>query len=624
MTTYALPGISRAIGILLALSAAAHAQFTGAPGSPFPAGLSPDFVAVGDFNGDGKPDLAIANMASNNVTVLLGLGTGEFAAAPGSPFPVGSSPDSVAVGDFNGDGTLDLAVANQGDGTVTVLLGDGKGGFTAAGSPLTVGSKPYFLVAADFTGDGNLDLAIASYGDSTITVLLGNGGGGFTAAPGSPFAVGPVGAFPASLAVADFNRDGKPDLAVANFGDDTVSVLLGNGTGAFTPAPGSPFAVGSEPDSVAVGDFNGDSIADLAVVNSGDNTVTVLLGNGAGAFTVGPGPYRVGSGPDSVAVADFNGDGNPDLAVANFVDSTVTVLLGNGTGGFIEAQGSPFGVGTNTEPTSLAVGDFNGDGKPDLAFADSFANNVTVLLDSFTTAVAAPVTLSAASGTAPVAPGSIVSIYGSSLATTGTPATSLPLPISLGGTSVTITDSSGVQTALPLFYAGPTQINAEIPQTASVGAATITIATTANGSQTGSVTLAEIAPGLFSANETGKGVAAAQLVTNATNGTQTTVDIFQCTGAAGTCVAVPLDVSGGNTALVLYGTGIQNRAALSDVTVTIGGQTLPAAYAGAAPNYAGEDQVNVLLPASLAGSGTVNVSVTVSSIASNVVTLSIQ
>jgi uncharacterized protein (TIGR03437 family) len=624
MTTYKLPGISRAISILLALSAAANAQFTGAPGSPFPAGTSPDFVAVGDFNGDGKPDLAIANLGSNNVTVLLGLGTGDFAAAAGSPFPVGSSPDSVAVGDFNGDGKLDLAITNQGDGTVTVLLGNGKGEFTPAGSPLTVGSKPYFVVTADFNGDGNLDLAIASYGDSTITVLLGNGGGGFTEAPGSPFAVGPVGAFPASLAVADFNGDGKPDLAIANFGDDSVTVLLGNGAGQFVPAPGSPFAVGSEPVSVAVGDFNGDSVTDLAVANSGDNTVTVLLGIGTGGFTAGPGPYKVGSGPDSVAVADFNGDGNPDLAVANFVDSTVTVLLGNGTGGFTPAPGSPFAVGTNTEPTSATVGDFNGDGKPDLAFSDSFGNNVTVLLNTFVVAIAAPVTVSAASGTAPVAPGSIVSIYGSSLAATGTSATSLPLPTNLGGTSVTITDSSGVQTALPLFYAGPTQINAEIPQTASDGSATITVSTTANGSQTGSVTLAEIAPGLFSANETGKGVAAAKLVTNETNGTQTTVDIFQCSGAAATCVAVPLDVSGGNTALVLYGTGIQNRAALSDVTVTIGSQTLPAAYAGAAPNYAGEDQVNVLMPSSLAGSGTVNVSVTVSGIASNVVTVAIQ
>jgi uncharacterized protein (TIGR03437 family) len=224
---------------------------------------------------------------------------------------------------------------------------------------------------------------------------------------------------------------------------------------------------------------------------------------------------------------------------------------------------------------------------------------------------------------APVAPGSIISIYGSGLAIAGTSATMLPLPTSLGGTSVTITDSSGVQSPLPLFYAGPTQINAEIPQAATTGTATLSVITQ-SGSQSGSVTLAAVAPGLFSANESGAGVAAGQFVTNDANGTQTIVDVFQCSGGAGACVALPLGVSAGNSALVLYGTGVHNRASLSDVTVMIGGQTLPASYAGAAPNYAGEDQVNVLLPASLAGSGTVNVSVSVAGSVSNTVTVNIQ
>jgi uncharacterized protein (TIGR03437 family) len=232
------------------------------------------------------------------------------------------------------------------------------------------------------------------------------------------------------------------------------------------------------------------------------------------------------------------------------------------------------------------------------------------------------VTVSAASGIAPVAPGSIVSIYGSNLASTGTSATKQTT--NLDGNSVTITDSSGAQGALILFYAGPTQINAEIPQTASAGVATLSTTTTAYGTQTGTVTLAEVAPGLFSANQTGKGVAAAQFVTNQANGAQTVVDVFQCSGGAETCVAVPLDVSGGNTALVLSGTGIRNRASYSPVTVTVGSQGLPAFYAGAAPNYIGEDQVDVLLPSSLAGSGTVNVSISVAGTVSNVVTVDIQ
>ena len=248
-------------------------------------------------------------------------------------------------------------------------------------------------------------------------------------------------------------------------------------------------------------------------------------------------------------------------------------------------------------------------------------DTLTVLLNSYSSSAA--VTVSAASGTAPVAPGSIVSIYGAELAAAPTSATKLPLPTDLGGTSVMVTDSTGVETALPLFYAGPTQINAEIPASVSAGGATFAITAPARR-QVSPVTLAAIAPGLFSANQSGAGVAAAQLVTDQANGTQTTADVFQCSGGVATCDAVPLDVSGGNTALVLYGTGIQNRVSLSDVTVKIGSHTLPASYAGAAPNYAGEDQVNVLLPASLAGSGTVNVTVIVAGAASNTVTVDIQ
>jgi uncharacterized protein (TIGR03437 family) len=225
-------------------------------------------------------------------------------------------------------------------------------------------------------------------------------------------------------------------------------------------------------------------------------------------------------------------------------------------------------------------------------------------------------TVSAASGMGPVAPASIVSIYGANLAATSLAAVSLPLPTTLAGTSATVTDASGVQTSLPLFFAGPSQINAEIPDTASGGPVVITI-NTPSGAVSSPVVITPVAPGLFSENESGQGVAAAQFA----NGQQPVIDIFNC--AAGSCVGIPLDVSSGNTALVLYGTGIQNRTSLSDVTVTIGSQTLAAAYAGSA-GFIGEDQVNVLLPASLAGSGTVNITVSVAGTASNVVTATFQ
>jgi uncharacterized protein (TIGR03437 family) len=618
MTTYRLLWIPRVLGILLALSGAVNAQFTAAVGSPIQGGNSPIWVAVADLNGNGPLDLAIADFVAYTVTVMIGNGSGEFLPGPSSPYLVGTNPRSVVVGDFNGDGKPDLAICNQTDGTVTILLNSATGVFTAAtNSPFTVGEEPASMVVGDFNGDGKLDLAFANVLGNNVTLLLGNGAGAFTAATSSPFAVG---AGPHSLVAADFNKDGKLDLAVANATDGTVTVLLGSGSGGFTAAPGSPFKAGADPIFVATGAFHGGSTPDLAIVNEGNDTVTVLLNNGSGGFTASPAsPFAVGSQPVSVAVGDFNGDGKADLVITNSGDNTVTELLGNGSGGFTPAPGSPFPVGT--DPQFVAVADFNGDGKPDLAVANYDDSTVSILLNTYSST--APVTVSAASGVAPVAPGSIVSIYGSDLATGSTSATTLPLPTNLGGAGVTITDSSGAQTALPLFYASPKQINAEIPQSAIAGGATLTI-TTASGSQTAPVTLAAVAPGLFSANQTGAGVAAAQFVSDQAGGGQTTVDIFQCSGGAGTCVAVPLDVSGGNTALVLYGTGIQNRAALSDVTVTIGSHTLPVTYAGAAPKYAGEDQVDVLLPASLAGSGTVNVTVSVSGAVSNVVTVEIQ
>jgi len=230
-----------------------------------------------------------------------------------------------------------------------------------------------------------------------------------------------------------------------------------------------------------------------------------------------------------------------------------------------------------------------------------------------------PVAVSAASGTAPVAPNSIISIYGLSLSGGEASATAVPLPLNLGGTSVTLTDSVGIQTTLPLFYAGPTQINAAIPANVHAGTAILTVSTL-SGNQTSTVQVAAVAPGLFSANETGRDVAAAQIVTNTADGSQTGSEIYEC--ASGTCLSMPIDVSSGRSALVLYGTGIRN-ASLGAVSVKIGNQTLPAFFAGAAPTYVGLDQVNVSLPASLAGSGTVNLTVSVNGVQSNVLTVNI-
>jgi len=351
------------------------ATLTPAMGSPFPAGSGPYSVAVGDFNRDGKPDLAIADQGGG-VTVLLGNGAGRFTAASGSPFAAGSNLVSVAVGDFNGDGNPDLAVADY-SGGVTVLLGNGSGGFKTPGTAFAAGTNPEAMVVADFNGDGKLDLAVAGLGGG-VTVLLGNGSGGF--GTGRSFASGAGTVF--SMAVGDFNGDGKPDLAVAGYYANVVGVLLGDGSGGFitqVPLEGplvSYYRTGRAPVFVAVADLNGDGKQDIVTANNDDYTVTVLLGDGSGGFAAAPGsPFAAGFDPNSVAVGDFNGDGTPDLAIAG--DLTVTVLLGDGSGGFgtpgtsFAEEGSPF---------ATAVGDFNGDGRPDLAITNLAGNSVTVLL----------------------------------------------------------------------------------------------------------------------------------------------------------------------------------------------------------------------------------------------------
>ncbi len=266
------------------LGAATLAQsFVKATSSPFAAGSSPTGIATGDFNGDGIPDLATSNSTSGNVTVLLGNGLGGFAPAPGSPIAVGNGPQSVAVADFNGDGIADLAVANRLDSTVTILLGNGAGGFTpASGSPVATSYRPFVSAVGDFNGDGIADLAVQSGGTTLVTILLGNGSGGFTPAAGSPVTVGHA---PRFVVIGDFNGDGIEDLAVVNSFDNNVTILLGDGKGGFAPAAGSPIAVGNDPEGLALGDFNGDGIDDLAVTNLADNNVIILLGNGNASFT---------------------------------------------------------------------------------------------------------------------------------------------------------------------------------------------------------------------------------------------------------------------------------------------------------------------------------------------------
>jgi hypothetical protein len=339
-------------------------------------GVNPYAIAVGDFNNDGIPDLAIANNNNNDViSVLLGNGNGTFQAQ--LQYPTGNTPVAVALGDFNGDGNLDIAVADQQGNTVSILLGNGKGAF-ATHVDYPTSAFPTAITATDLNGDGNLDLAVSSGDGNTVTILWGNGDGTFQGQLNCG-----TGDIPYSVISGDFNNDGHTDLAVANSGSNSVSIILNNGNKTFQSRVDYP--AGTEPFSVAAADFNGNGFLDLAVAasncsvfpNCGPGFISIILGNGDGTFEV-PSDYSTGTETDpySVAIGDFNGDGIPDIAVANYATNTVSVLLGVGNGTFLAHLDTPVG----REPASLATGDFNGDGNLDLAVANFDDNTVSILL----------------------------------------------------------------------------------------------------------------------------------------------------------------------------------------------------------------------------------------------------
>jgi len=363
--------ISSVISLLL-ITFAAHAQTYIFGRADFAVGSVPTSIASGDFNGDGITDLAVTNSNDNTVSILLGNPDGTF--APQVTYATGPEPVAVVTGDFNGDGNLDLAVSNGncqapaqplaapvcGPGTVSILLGNGDGTFQPH-LDYSVGSIPTSVVAADFNGDGKLDLGVANANDSTVSVLLGNGDGTFqaqvvyTVATSSPYLQ--------SVVMGDFNGDGKLDLAVSCFGG--VSVLLGKGDGTFQSHRDSVVSLVNG-YSLAAGDFNQDGKLDLAVTSV--DGLVILLGIGDGTFFLND-TYAGGS---FVTAADVNGDGKLDLVVSQGGDEfqspyAAALMLGNGDGSFQ----TPVVLGTGSLALGSLVTDINGDGKLDLVFADS-------------------------------------------------------------------------------------------------------------------------------------------------------------------------------------------------------------------------------------------------------------
>lgn len=282
----------------------------------------------------------------------------------------------MALFDRDRDGRLDLVVANGTSGDVSFLLGNGAGGFVPApGSPRPAGTMPTDVAIADFDRDGQTDLAIANHETSFVTVLLARSG--FDPAAGSPFDTRGR-PHVHSVAAGDFDEDGATDLVTESVDTDSVAVLFGDGRGGFEPA--RHFSTGRRPYfRLGAGDLDGDGRPEVVAPNSGDSTLTVLTADGRGGLVPASGSaIPVGRGPHSVAIGDVNGDGRADLAVLHFEDNRVSVFLGQGGWAFRPALGSPFPAGR--DPNNLALGDIDGDGVLDVAASNYSSDDVTLLL----------------------------------------------------------------------------------------------------------------------------------------------------------------------------------------------------------------------------------------------------
>ena len=388
------------VSVLLNTTAPGAATPSFATQHTFGTGDEPGALAAADLNGDGKPDLMVANINDNTVSVLLNTMPAPATTFDGNSFAAhqdfgtGNTPQSVTVADVNGDGWPDLISANANSDTVSVLRNTtAPGAATPSFSTqqtFSTGDGPDTVVAADLNGDGLPDLVTANARDNTVSVLLNTTAPGATTLSFTAFQDFATGNTPRSVTVADVNGDGNPDLIVANFIDDTVSVLLNTtAPGATTPsfAAHQDFATGSGPLSVTVADVNGDGLPDLIVENFLDNTVSVLLnttapGGVTSSFSTQQ-TFGTGNGPFYVTAADLNGDGLPDLIVANAHGGTVSVLLnttapGASTPSFATQQA----FATGSVPESVIANDINGDGKPDLIVTNSSDNTVSVLLNT--------------------------------------------------------------------------------------------------------------------------------------------------------------------------------------------------------------------------------------------------
>ncbi len=384
-----------ACAVLLPLCRAHGQGNTQYTSTVIPVGGDPQAIAVADLNHDGFPDIVLANPESGTVTVLLGDGKGHFLKAPGSPFPAGHSPNNIGIGDFNSDGNPDLLIANHQAPYVTLLLGDGRGSFhPAPHSPFTVDVRPHphSLAVGHFCGpDQPLDAVIDSWGTREVELLLGDGRGDLRNGPKFPAGPGSD----VSLLAAHLTRDGEldivmPDTDIGNWNANVVSVLLGDGKCGFRPAPGSPFPAGAVPWSVAVGDFNNDGIPDLVLVPYGPQVrdprqiaATVLLGDGHGGFHPMPGsPFALPgcANPSRAAAGSLLGNQSHDFAVRCSNRSSILLFSSQKSGQFHRASiNVPTGTSGPPAEGGILMADLLGRGRDDIIVSNGSAGTITVL-----------------------------------------------------------------------------------------------------------------------------------------------------------------------------------------------------------------------------------------------------
>lgn len=370
---------SPVVGILLTLSLSQAAgdriDFQKIP--DLPTGTAPYHLQAADFDGDGHLDIAVANRDANSVTVLyLEEDKLTTLSAWRRDYPTGKGPFALFAGDLDGDKDVDLATADLGDNTLTILLNEGKKSFQKKES-FPLAGTPYAISGADMDGDGDIDLLLGHVhltgkkNPSAVTVFENQGQGAF-----KPLEPCPVGLEPRSILAADLNGDSRLDIVTANKGEGGVSLLFNRGGGKFSVD--MEVSTGGAANSVFGADLDGDGDIDLAVANIESSAIAILINQGKGSFAPST-PYTIGAGamfPFAVTGADLDGDGDIDLATANLPTDNTSVLLNDGRGGF-QVQGV-YTVGNG--PRSVLMGDFNQDQLLDIAIANRFDYKVAILL----------------------------------------------------------------------------------------------------------------------------------------------------------------------------------------------------------------------------------------------------